>query len=148
MRQIVVGIDGSASSQTALEWAAREAALRDARLIVVHAWQIPASAYGGYPTVSPSPGIYEAAAADTMRRATAAIDPSSVPFGVEERLVKGDATTALLDAAQDADLIVLGSNRRSGLGQLLLGSTSRDVARRATVAVVLAPPAHTLAAAA
>jgi nucleotide-binding universal stress UspA family protein len=139
MRQIVVGIDGSSSSHPVLEWAAREAARREARLIVVHAWEIPASAYGGYPQVSPDPEIYRSAAAERVRQAMLTIDPDAVPLGVEERLVRGEASAALLNAAPDADLIGLGSNRRGGFGRLLLGSTSRDVVRDAEVAVVIAP---------
>ena len=139
MRRIVVGIDGSASSQNALEWAAREAVLRQARLVVVHAWQVPTNAYGNYPSMFPDPETYRSAAVDLVRTALSEIDEDALPLGAEERLVQGDATTALLDAAVDADMIVLGSNKRGGLGQLLLGSTSREVSRRSAVAVVVVP---------
>jgi len=139
MRKIVVGIDGSASSQNALEWAAREAVLRQARLVVVHAWQVPTNAYGNYPSMFPDPETYRSAAVDLVRTALSEIDEDALPLGAEERLVQGDATTALLDAAVDADMIVLGSNKRGGLGQLLLGSTSREVSRRSAVAVVVVP---------
>jgi nucleotide-binding universal stress UspA family protein len=122
-----------------LEWAAREAALREARLVVVHAWHVPANAYGNYPSLFPDPGVYRSAASEKLRQSLAAIDRDAVPLGIEERLVQGNATTALLDAAEDTELIVLGSNRRSGLGQLLLGSTSRDVSREARVPVVIVP---------
>lgn len=147
MRQIVVGIDGSASSRTALEWAAREAALREARLIVVHAWHVPANAYGNYPSLFADPEVYRSSARELVSQALAEIDPEAVPLGIEVRLVQASAATALLEAAEDAELIVLGPNRRSGLGQLLLGSTSRDVSREAGVPVVIVPE-HDLAAAA
>ena len=146
MRQIVVGIDGSASSRTALEWAAREAALREARLIVVHAWHVPANAYGNYPSLFADPEVFRSAAREMVNQALTGIDPESVPLGIEVRLVQGSATTALLEAAEEAELIVLGPNRRGGLGQLLLGSTSREVSREAAVPVVIVPE-HEMAAA-
>lgn len=39
MRRVVVGVDGSPSAVRALSWASAEARHRDAKLIVVHAWQ-------------------------------------------------------------------------------------------------------------
>lgn len=134
-RQIVVGIDGSERSQRALEWAASEAETRGARLVVVHAWQVPANAYGAFPAGSVDRGVFESAAAETLRRSLEAVDLPDL----EERLVQGSAVTALLDAAEGAELIVLGASRRSGLGELLLGSTSRDVTRRTATPVVLVP---------
>jgi nucleotide-binding universal stress UspA family protein len=47
METIVVGVDGSAGARAALEFAAREAALRQARLRIVCAWEIPPAVYAG-----------------------------------------------------------------------------------------------------
>ena len=44
MEKIVVGIDGSRTAQQALAWAAAEARLRGAGLVVIHTWQQPATA--------------------------------------------------------------------------------------------------------
>ena len=42
MQRIVVGIDGSQGARRALEWAVAEAKLRDAHLVIIHAWLEPA----------------------------------------------------------------------------------------------------------
>ena len=44
MERIVVGIDGSRTAQQALAWAAAEARLRGAGLVVIHTWQQPTTA--------------------------------------------------------------------------------------------------------
>jgi nucleotide-binding universal stress UspA family protein len=153
MRTIVVGVDKNPASRDAMAWAANEAVMRDAVLVVVHAWNVPASvfgavgAYGAMPSMLGHADIYESAAAETMRAAVGSVDVNRLPHGIVERLVRGDAASAILDAATpDADLIVVGSRRRSGLGELLLGSTSREVARNATVPVVVVPVLETAAA--
>ena len=46
METIVVGVDGSDGSTAALEFAAEEAALREAPLRIVAAWDVPAAVYG------------------------------------------------------------------------------------------------------
>jgi hypothetical protein len=51
-RRIVVGVDGSESSLTALRWAVRQAQLTDAPLEVVSTWQWPVS-YSGWETPLP-----------------------------------------------------------------------------------------------
>jgi len=152
MEAIVVGIDESERSLVALDWAAAEAASRGARLVVVHAWHVPASAYGiagaygAIPALYPAGEIYERSARDAMRRALARIDAD---IEIDERVVNGDPATAIADAAAetDASMIVLGDRRRSALGELLVGSTGRDVARRATVPIVVVPAADLAAAA-
>ena len=47
MNTIVVGVDGSEGAAAALEFAAEEAALRQARLRTVSAWEVPIVAYAG-----------------------------------------------------------------------------------------------------
>src|SRR4051794_1087739 len=115
MQRIVVGIDGSEGARRALEWAVAEAQLRDARVIAVHAWVEPAAvAVGSFVTASGAqPEIFEELADRTARDAVASVDTSSVAQGVETRVVSGALAHALLEAARDADLVVVGSR---GLG--------------------------------
>src|SRR5262249_54921029 len=53
---VVVGVDGSEGADLALEEAIREARLREAKLTVISAWQLPVDAYGGGGFVPPFDG--------------------------------------------------------------------------------------------
>jgi len=58
-------------------------------------------------------------------------------FDVSTELVEGDPKSQIIDAAKEwrADMIVLGSHGRSGLGRFLMGSVSQDVVRHAHCSV-------------
>lgn len=62
---------------------------------------------------------------------------SAAGFRVTTSVTTGDARSVILDAAAEwnADLIVLGSRGRTGLGRFLLGSVSEAVARHAHCSV-------------
>ena len=62
---------------------------------------------------------------------------SSAGFRVTTSVTTGDARSVILDAAAEwnADLIVMGSHGRTGLGRFFLGSVSEAVARHARCSV-------------
>lgn len=133
--RIVVGVDGSASSKSALAWAARQAALTGASLEVVAAWGYPV--YFGTTPVWPSDfdpqSITEqsvAEAVDELRRAYPELD---VHTTVEET----DASVALLEAAEGADLLVVGSRGHGAFAGMLLGSVSQHCVTHAHCPVVV-----------
>ncbi len=136
-RSVVVGVDGSRGSSAALRWAADEARLRGARLKVVRAWHIPSVSYGAYVVL---PNDFEdwgkeAAAALEEQVATVLGEVPQVPVVREVR--EGPAAKAILDAAEGADLVVVGSRGRGGFSGLLLGSVSSQVAHHAHCPVVI-----------
>jgi nucleotide-binding universal stress UspA family protein len=141
MQRIVVGIDGSDGARRALEFAVAEAKVRDAHLVVVHAWLEPAAvAVGSVITAGGvEPELFEEEAERTMREALAAVDTTGLPQGIEHHVVAGTPARSLLDAAQDADLVVVGSRGRGGFTGLLLGSVSQQVAHHASCPVVIVP---------
>ena len=58
---------------------------------------------------------------------------------VERRVVHGDAASLLLEAALDADLLVLGNHRHGALAGALLGSVAQHCVRHAGCPLVLVP---------
>ena len=141
--RVVVGVDGSPASIGALRFADRAARLRGATLRVVHAWSVPYLGFAG-----PASNLPEDAIDDLTREAKAtlqaSLDRASLDVSrsdLEVRLVHGGPAPALLESAQDADLLVVGSRGYGGWKGLLLGSVSNQCVTQSpcTVAVVREP---------
>jgi nucleotide-binding universal stress UspA family protein len=111
---IVVGVSPNTGSPAALRWAAEEAALRGTKLRAVLAWRPPRApaAPGGRPpaTVVSTASTDHAAVAEEALRGYVAKALGS-DDAVECRAVKGNAVSALLAAAADAQLVVVGEPR-------------------------------------
>jgi nucleotide-binding universal stress UspA family protein len=140
MRRIVVGVDGSAPSITAVTWAAAEAALRDAELQVLFAYQtaVPGSDFGE--SVSFQRAADERATAVVEAALATAEDAARSVAGtlaVSGSAVRGYPARSLLKAAEDADLLVVGNRGRGGFQGLLSGSVSAQVATYAPGPVVV-----------
>ena len=136
MERIVVGIDGSAASVAALRWAAAEARVRHATLVVAHAWELPPMAVAPF-AASIDPVEVEAAAARVVDDALEHEDLEGV--GVERAVVGGPAVMSLLELAREATLLVVGARGSGGFAGLLLGSVSEQVVRHAPCPVVVVP---------
>jgi nucleotide-binding universal stress UspA family protein len=136
MTVITVGMDGSDGGSAALRWAAAEARLRGARLRVVHAWSIPAMAYGFVPPVSFQDDL-GGAAAEGLSNWLEAAGAELEGIEVERLTGEGNAATVLTDAAADSELLVVGSRGLGGFRELLLGSVSHQCAQRASCPVVI-----------
>lgn len=145
MPGIIVGVDGSAHSQRALEWAIEEAAIRHAPLTVltvltVH--QANVGYWGSETSYPPDHALAEQArqsAHDAVAKAAAQLGGSG-PASVTVRAVSGSPAEELLDAARDADMIVIGSRGAGGFPRLLIGSVSSHVAHYAHCPVVIIRP--------
>lgn len=141
MAVIVVGVDGSEGAQAALAWAAAEARLRGARLRAVHAWHLPAAAYGSGGFVPPIGMTWEDDLADAAKGGLekALGEAAGILNGieVEHRIGEGSAAVVLTEAAEDADLLVIGSRGLGGFKELLLGSVGHQCAQRSPCPVVI-----------
>lgn len=143
--RIVVGIDGSEQARRALEWAVEEARLRESALVVVHAYTIPSVYLAPEPGLGAAPPLpdpelvnrLEDAAGKLLAEELGRVDVSGVE--VDGRVVAGLAADAVLQAAEDADLVVVGSRGLGGVKSLVLGSVSRQVAHHAPCPVVIVP---------
>ena len=134
-----VCLDGSHPSLAAAEWAAHEALLRGVPLRLVHAWEQVAVRYAsmaGVAALPPDPE-WSARLLSQVRLSLTRRHPGLLITA--DRLF-GDPAAALVAAAADADVLVLGSR---GLGRtrgFLLGSVSQAVVARAGRPTVLVRP--------
>jgi nucleotide-binding universal stress UspA family protein len=141
--RVVVGVDGSAESLTALRWAANQAFLSGARLQIVNVYEPVAEisfAFGGYPAVNPvDPAMAKQSALAALEGYVHRVLPDDDEDQVElVTLADGAPSKALTQLATDADMLVLGAHHRHGLG-LLLGSTAASCVRHAECPVVVVP---------
>jgi nucleotide-binding universal stress UspA family protein len=138
--RIVVGIDGSDTAGNALRWALEEGRLHRATVEVVHAWFVPYG--GGDPFVAAFDSTpLEDAARRTLDAAVDSADTSGLPAPVTRTLAFGSPAAAVLQAAEDADVVVVGSRGLGGFKGLVLGSTSHHLAHHTPCPVVVLPPA-------
>lgn len=138
--RIVVGVDGSAPAEAALRWALAEARLRGAVCEVVHAWTYPVVAdIAGMAAAGVAWPDLEAEARRLLDEVIEQVRPESEGVTIEARVVEGTAAGVLIDAARDADLLVVGSRGRGGFVGLLLGSVSQQVAHHAPCPIVIVP---------
>jgi nucleotide-binding universal stress UspA family protein len=136
---IVVGIDGSESARLAAQWAAREARLRNAAVRLVSAWDLPTYGFS-FAAVGISDNMMKAvqrAAEDNLADATDEVRAIAKEIDVSTEVVAGQAAGVLLEAARDADLLVVGSRGLGGFRELLLGSVSQQCANHAGCPVVI-----------
>lgn len=139
--KIVVGVDGSEHARLALAWAADEARRRHARLVVLHAWHVPALALTGphaAAVFAQSEG-FDQAGARTVEESLAGVDTDGID--VEVQVLRGTPAHALVEASRDADLVVVGSRGLGGFAGMLLGSVGQQLAHDATAPVVIVPTA-------
>jgi nucleotide-binding universal stress UspA family protein len=144
MPGILVGIDGSADSQSALEWAAKEAALRHTSLTVLTVHQAVRGFWGGtlhYEGDESLTAKARDAAQSETDKVLAGLGDAR-PESVAVIATQGIPAEEILNAGADADLIVLGSRGGGGFSRLLLGSVSATVAEHAQVPVTILPAHH------
>ena len=138
MELIVVGVDGSASAEEALRFAAREARLRDARLRLVTVWHVPTAAYSGMGVpVFDSAAEMEAESNQVLDEAVERLAAELDGVEVERVVREGRAASGLVDEARGAELLVVGSRGHGGFVGLLMGSVSSECAQHASCPVVI-----------
>jgi nucleotide-binding universal stress UspA family protein len=142
---VVVGDDGSTCAAAAVAVAAEEAVRRGVKLHVIRAWSItsavrpPDVPHG----IVPSTLEFQAATLDAERKRVAGL-VAGTDVDVEVHAVHAAPAKALIDAAQTADLLVVGTRGRGGFKHLLLGSVADQCLRHAprSVLVVREPTAQ------
>jgi nucleotide-binding universal stress UspA family protein len=136
--RIVVGVDGSEVSKTALRWAARQAGYTGATLEAVIGWEYPAF-YGWAPAV-PDDVDLGGLAEHALTEAIDEVFGPERPPRLVTRVVCRHPALALVEASEGADLLVVGSRGYGALADALLGSVSTYCVHHARCPVMVIRP--------
>ncbi|NLZ57426.1 MAG: universal stress protein [Corynebacterium sp.] len=139
---VVVGVDGSEVSQQATEYAFAEADARGSELIAVHTWmdmQVQASLAGLAAAQQQWDDVEREQTEMLIERIKPLIDKyPNVP--VKKIITRDRPVRALAEAAEGAQLLVVGSHGRGGFKGMLLGSTSRALLQSAPCPMMVVRP--------
>jgi nucleotide-binding universal stress UspA family protein len=138
---IVVGVDGSAASASAVRWAAREAELRNLPLMVVSVLAPVVQAGGPWPEV-PVPEEYvrlqRAEATEVVDKAVrSAADGTAAALQITGEVVLGPIMATLVDMSTRADMMVVGCRGEDAVSRALLGSVSSGLVHHAHCPVAI-----------
>lgn len=139
---VVVGIDGSEVSAKATEWAFAEASARNTTLIAVHTWMDPQvqAAAAGIALTEEDWKQLEDQQLETLSERLAGFSDRYPDVNVERFVTRDRAVRALVEKAQDAQIVVVGSHGRGGFTGMVLGSTSRALLQAAPCPVMVVRP--------
>jgi nucleotide-binding universal stress UspA family protein len=130
--RVVVGVDGSPSSEQALAWAVQQAERIGRPVDAVIAWDFPV-AYG----VAPGDEIdFHGQAAEVLEKSVQNVLAGDADR-VRQRVLRGHPARVLLHAADGAELLVVGCRGHGGFAGMLLGSVSQHVVAHAACPVVV-----------
>jgi nucleotide-binding universal stress UspA family protein len=131
---VLVGIDGSPASELATAIAFDEASWRGVDLVALHAWRD--ADLSAVPSMEWS--AQQAIWNETLAERLAGWRERYPDVTVHPRVVWGDPARHLLDEAESAQLVVVGSHGRGGFAGMLLGSVSTAVTHAAHIPVIVA----------
>jgi len=131
---IVVGVDGSPAANAAAVWAAREAAMRNVPLTVVHAVKAIVPTYPGIPLPA-GVGVWQEEQGRQVLEQAAKIAREAVRgdrvVDVTTELAFGAPVSALVGMSAEVEMVVVGGSGRGAVSRLLLGSVSSSVVHSA-----------------
>jgi nucleotide-binding universal stress UspA family protein len=148
---IVVGVDGSEASVSALRWAVREARAVHAKIVAVHAWEPTGPTLAPYAPPSARPTVAEQRVraagllADTVREALGPRIDGDLRAAdiraahVHAVVTQGPPVRVLLRHARGARLLVLGRRAHGAFGLPPVGAVGRECLLHATIPVVAVP---------
>jgi nucleotide-binding universal stress UspA family protein len=145
-QRLVVGVDGSPGSYTALRWALAYAAHIGAQVHAVRCW-MPVAVKGWEAAVTGEPVLPEAEQemraerelAQVVAAALAWVPEEAARLAVRQSVIRGPVGPGLVGEADGADLLVVGHGPR--VAELLHRSVSWYCLRHATCPVLVIPPA-------
>jgi nucleotide-binding universal stress UspA family protein len=133
IRTIIHPTDFSDRSNYAFRLACSLARDHGSKLLVVHVLPPPAVAYGEVIT-----GLSDAMYREQAKQQLEKLMPTDPKVTIEHQLLDGDPAAEVIELARQthADLIVMGTHGRGGLGRLLMGSVAEQIVRKAPCAVL------------
>ena len=134
-RPVLAGIDGSAHSSVAADWAAREAARRGVQLRLIHASPRLPGAAVPLPAVERLRRVGE----QMLQRAVADLSDRYPDLAIRTEQADDAPASALLAAARTAGILVVGTRGAGGFDCLAVGSVALRMAMAAACPVVLVP---------
>jgi nucleotide-binding universal stress UspA family protein len=144
-KPVVVGVDGSASDRTALEFAIDEAVMRRSSLRVIAAMQLPD--YGLAPLTMFEPPSPEKLVDDVLMAAQSRVDELVAAYGegagdvsIAVEAEAGHPGDVLCAAADGAELLVLGHRGRGATATRLIGSVGLHCVLHANCPVTVVRP--------
>lgn len=145
----IVGIDGSDAATDALRWAVGHAEVRGASVTALSAYHVPTlmsvfAAKRGFGVDELGLAATAGHDVDAAIEAVAASAPASTgaaSLAIEPSVIEGQAQHVLVDASENAALLVLGRTGSGGLRHQLLGSVSQYCVTHAASPVAIVPPA-------
>jgi nucleotide-binding universal stress UspA family protein len=137
-KNVLVGVDGSRGSRKALTWAAAEAAVHGANLVVLSVQERTLLPPSGNPSVPTSEASEDAedATKDLVKiiKEELGDDP---PVAAQARIKRGRVAEVLIEESAGFDLLVVGTRGRGGFAGLVLGSVSQHVSAYAQCPVTV-----------
>ncbi|OBH94871.1 universal stress protein [Mycobacterium sp. E2733] len=135
---VLVGIDGSPASEAATAIAFEQALRRGVRLVALHAWDDP--------RVAASRTLFQDAKWDARLSAEEEVLAERLAgwhdrypdVGVRRRIEIGEPVRWLLEASEQAQLLVVGNHGRGAFAGKVLGSVGASVVNRAKIPVIVA----------
>jgi nucleotide-binding universal stress UspA family protein len=138
---ILVPVEYSEPCRDALELAAELAAPWQAKLVVLHAWEVPS-----YVTHHTSPGghsLFDLVRQRAEEEMKAFLSRAKLPAGVrvETHIESGEPAHVVLGAIQRlaSDMCVISTHGRTGISHMVLGSIAEKIVRLAPIPVLTVP---------
>jgi nucleotide-binding universal stress UspA family protein len=144
---IVVGADGSPASDAAVVWAAREAAMRNIPLTLVHMFKAFVPTFPQIPTPS-GVAVWQEDDGHKVLEQAVKIAEDAVPrdrrISIASEVKCSPPVPTLVDLSEEAEMIVVGCTGHGAVARVLLGSVSSGVVRSAKcpVAVIRAEASY------
>ncbi|MEV0947881.1 universal stress protein [Rhodococcus sp. NPDC049939] len=140
---VVVGVDGSPNSESAISVAYQEASLRSAQLVAVHAWSdLRSTVFEDPRAAALVPDNLEGKDSAVLAESLAGWQEQYPDVQVNRKVYVDSPRERLLEWSKTAQLLVVGSRGRGGFKGLLLGSTSNTLVGGAHCPVIVVRPAR------